>query len=153
MKETKKNKLKDRILVLLKEKRGTTIDKISIELNLKPNLLAYLAEELSEEKLVELINITSEDSDLAKDYLVSITNKGDFLIDINGGFKRINCRIRLESFWKILKIVAVVINAVAIILIGIYSLCLSNETIKLKKENENLKQRLEQITSKPGLRS
>ena len=153
MRETQKNKLKDRILVILKEKRGTTINNISKESNLKPNLLAYLVEELCEEKLVELVNITSEDSSLAKDYLVNITNKGDFLIDIDGGFKRINYRIRLENFWRIFKIAAVVINAVAIIIIGIYSIYLSNETNKLKKENESLKHQLEQIDSKPGLSS
>jgi len=74
-----------------------------------------------------------------------------FLIDIDGGFKWINKRIRLEKTWTITKITVGVINALAIIIIGIYSLFLSNSINILKKENEALKKELEQLNSQQTL--
>jgi len=74
-----------------------------------------------------------------------------FLIDIDGGFKWINKRIGLEKTWTITKITVGLINALAIIIIGIYSLFLSNSTNILKKENEALKKELEQLNSQQTL--
>ena len=122
MKETEKNNIKDNILELLKDCKSRDVGAISKEISKDPKLISYLVEELGKEGLVKLVEITSLDTKSPKDYLVHILNKGVFLIDIDGGFKRINCQLRIEEAWRITKIVAAVLNAVAIISIGICSL-------------------------------
>jgi hypothetical protein len=145
MKETKKNQIKQKILMILIHKRALTIEELAKESKKDPKLLAYIVEELSNEGLVNLRDITSKDASIPKDYYVYILNKGIFLINIDGGYKRINRRIRFEKAWKVLKFIVVTINALIILGIGIYSLYLTNATNELKKENKDLKEQIKQI--------
>lgn len=149
MKELKKNIIKDQILDYLKSSRDGGIYSISKNINVDVKLIAYLVEELNNDGFVELIEVTtSNEKGLPHEYLATITNKGIFFIDVDGGFKRINNKRKMEKVWQYLKIIGVVINSIAIILIGAYSLKLSSERNKLEKENIILKKTIDEINTK-----
>jgi len=108
-------------------------------------LVSYLVEELGKENLVALTEVTSKNTTIHKDYIIEITNKGLYMVSIDGGFKRINRKIWITKTWAFVKITAAIINAVAIILIGAYSLKLSSKAYETEKENESIKRKIEVI--------
>ncbi|NLA49545.1 MAG: hypothetical protein GX876_08805 [Bacteroidales bacterium] len=103
MKITKKNKLKDKILSSIKNK-WLDVNQIAKKTKLDSKLVAYLLEELESEKLIRLNEVTTKDSETPRDYLAKISNKGIFLLDVDGGFSKINNQLILNNVWQILKI-------------------------------------------------
>ena len=122
MNTIEKNNCKDKILNAFIDTKSLEIEKIAQASALPNETVAYLVEELSNDELVELREVTSKDSKRPKDYIVMIQNKGIFLRDKDGGYSKMNCQLRLNRFWQIVKIVAATANAIAIIIIGVLSL-------------------------------
>jgi hypothetical protein len=140
MNEKKKAKIKDEILQLLTVK-GTKSDVYGIADTLKENvkLITYLAEELRDEGLVELMEVTSKHSEVPREYILKQTNKGTYFLTFDGGHKQRLRDKRIETIWTTVKIIAGIVNALAVIAIGIYSVYITDKSDRLEKENEKLK--------------
>lgn len=140
MNEKKKARLKDNILKLLADKKTEdSVYDIADKLSQDVRLITYLAEELGKEELVALTEVTSLKSQVPREYILSQTNKGIYFLSFDGGhFQRFK-KTRISTIWTTVKTTAAIINALAIIAIGIYSLYLSDKSNRLEKENKNLK--------------
>lgn len=120
----KKCILKDKILELLNSNRikGPDDTAISKELGIDVFDVAFMLEELENDGLVELTEITSKGV-YRKAYLVNISNKGKYFIKYDSYFNQYK-DYRRNKIWKIVKVVAAVLNALAIILIAAWHLYL-----------------------------
>ncbi|MEX0723846.1 MAG: hypothetical protein WD053_08210 [Gracilimonas sp.] len=81
-----------------------------------------MLEELESDGLVSLEAVSGTGDKIPRAYQVEITNKGIFFLDYDGGHLDLYKEQRKETIWKTTKIIAAVFNAVAILLIGYYSL-------------------------------
>lgn len=119
-----KNKsiIKDKILEVLETNKIKSPDDIALakELRLDVFDVAFILEELKIDGLVELIEISSIDV-YRKAYLANISNKGKYFIKYDSFFNQYK-DYRRNKIWKIVKIVAAVLNALAIILIAAWNL-------------------------------
>lgn len=140
MNEKKKAKVKDDILQLLTVK-GTKTDVYSIADSLKENvkLVTYLAEELGDQGLVKLTEVTSQHSEVPREYILTQTNKGNYFLTFDGGHEQKLKDKRIQTIWTTVKIIAGIANALAVIAIGIYSVYITDKSDRLEKENEKLK--------------
>jgi hypothetical protein len=83
--------------------------------------------------------VTSRNSEVPREYLLSRTNNGIYFLSFDGGhFQRFK-ETRADTLWTTVKTIAAIINALAILAIGVYSLYLSDKSDRLEKENEKLK--------------
>jgi len=89
--------------------------------------------------LVLLTEVTSIHSEVPREYILSPTNKGIYFLSFDGGYFQRFKKSRVETLWTTVKTIAAIINAVAILTIGIYSLYLSDKSDRLEKENVKLK--------------
>lgn len=121
-----KNKsiIKDKILEVLNSNKIKSPDDIALakETNIDVFDVAFFLEELKNDGLVELIEITSKGV-YRKAYLVNISNKGRYFIKYDSYFNQYK-DYRRNKIWKIVKVVAAVLNALAIILIAAWHLYL-----------------------------
>lgn len=141
MTEKKKAILKDEILKALIAGE-TSPHKIAETKTIDSKVVRYLCEELADERLVELINVTGKDSGSTNDYLIRQTNKSTYFISIDGGFVGKFRSNRWQKRWTVIKIIVAVINALAILAIGFYSVYLSDKSDKLETENDKLRHEL-----------
>jgi len=142
MTEKKKAILKDDILRALIAGESSP-HKMADSKKLDSKVVKYLCEELADEKLVELINVTTKDSGPTHDYLLRQTNKTTYFLSIDGGFIGRHNSNKWQRRWTIIKVIVAVINALTILAIGFYSVYLSDKTDKLEKENEQLKKEIQ----------
>lgn len=140
MNEKRKAKIKDDMLKLVADKgtRGSVYD-IADKLKLDVKLITYLTEELGKDELVRLTEVTSKQSEVPREYILSPTNKGIYFLSFDGGHIQSFRKARIETLWTTVKIIAAIINALAILAIGVYSVYLSDKSDRLEKENEKLK--------------
>jgi len=145
MNEKKKARIKDDILLLVVNNatKGSVYD-IADRLNQDVRLITYLSEELGKEELVRLIEVTSKASEIPKEYILCETNKGIYFLTFDGGHLQKYKQTRIQTIWTIVKTTAAIINAIAIMAIGLYSLHLSDKSNRLEKENEKLKIEIQQ---------
>lgn len=119
-----KNKsiIKDKILEVLDSNKIKSPDDIALAKELKLDVfdVAFILEELKIDGLVELIEISSIDV-YRKAYLANISNKGKYFIKYDSFFNQYR-DYRRNKIWKIVKIIAAVLNALAIILIAAWNL-------------------------------
>jgi hypothetical protein len=142
MTEKKKAILKDDILKALVAGE-TNPHKMADTNKVDSKVIRYLCEELADEKLLELTNVTMKDSGPTNDYLLRQTNKTTFFLTIDGGFiKRFDSNT-WQRRWTVIKVIVAVINALTILAIGFYSVYLSDKTDKLEKENEQLRKEIQ----------
>jgi hypothetical protein len=113
-----KNIIKDRILEVLDSNKIKSPDDIAIAKVLKLDIfdVAFILEELQMDGLVELIAISSKDV-YRKAYLANISNKGKYFIKYDSFLNQYK-DYRRNKIWKIVKIIAAVLNALAIILLA-----------------------------------
>ena len=140
MNRRKKAKLKDDILGLVSDKatKGSVYD-IADKLKEDVKLITYLSEELGNEELVRLTEVTSKQNAVPREYILSPTNKGIYFLTFDGGHIQKFKNERVGRRWIIAKTIAAITNALAILAIGIYTVYLSDKTDKLENENEKLK--------------
>jgi len=119
-----KSKAKDSILQILNSDKIISLndDKIAEKLQLDVFDTAFILEELNHDELVDLRSISSK-TIYRKAYMASISNKGKYFIKYDSFLNQFRDYQR-DKIWKIVKIVAAVLNALAIILIGIWNLYL-----------------------------
>lgn len=122
MNERSKASTKDNILKIMIESRHLSLKDISTKLKKDISLISYMVEELEKDGLVFLENITGAGDEIPRNYYVEITNKGIFFLNYDGGYTDVHKEYRKETVWKTTKIIASVLNAIAIILIGYFSL-------------------------------
>ncbi len=144
MNDKNKAKLKDKVLHLLNNENKTNPEVIASDLKKEVHLINYLCEELNQDGLVELREVTRKNTGPTRDYLLRTTNKGVYFLSLDGGFLKKYNRTIWTSRWTVVKVIAAIFNAIAILIIGFYSLYLSNKTNKLEHENEKLKLELKQ---------
>ena len=143
MNKKKKAQLKDDVLNNVNNLNQSDPHIIAKEHNVNGYLIRYLCEELAEEGLIKLIIVTGKLSGPTNDFLLQPTNKGIFFLLVDGGFLS---KYKSESWnrtWVIAKTVAAVLNAIFIILIGIYSIYLTDKTNRLEMENVELKKNIQ----------
>lgn len=145
MNEKKKARLKDNILMQLSiDKTKSSVYEIADTLKQNVRLITYLSEELEKDGLVRLIDVSSKTRAILKEYVLGETNKGIYFLTFDGGHLQKYKQTRIQTIWIIVKTTAAIINAVAIIAIGIYSLYLSDKSNRLEKENEKLRIEIQQ---------
>lgn len=140
MNDQKKAKLKDDILkILIENKTNDHVNEISSELKVDVRLVSYLSEELAKDGLVKLIEVSSITTGVFSVYILRITNKGLYFLTYDGGYYNEFKKNRKKTIWIVVKTVAAILNAIAILIIGAYSLLLNDKVNRLEKENERLK--------------
>lgn len=145
MNEKKKAILKDKILMeLARERIKSSVIDIADSLKRDVRLITYLSEELEKDGLVRLIEVSSRTNVIPKEYVLVETNKGIYFLNFDGGHLQKYKQTRIQTLWTIVKTTAAIINAIAIIAVGIYSLYLSDKSNRLEKENEKLKIEIQQ---------
>lgn len=140
MNEKKKARLKDDILRFVSDKgtKGSVYD-IAGKLKEDVKLITYLSEELGKEELVRLREVTSRNTEVPREYILSPTNKGIYFLTFDGGHIQRFKDERRDRLWTTVRTIAAIFNALAILAIGIYTVYLSDKTDKLEGENEKLK--------------
>ncbi|WP_143785568.1 hypothetical protein [Ohtaekwangia koreensis] len=106
-------------------------------------MITYLSEELGREELVKLTEVTSRNSEVPREYILSRTNKGFYFLSFDGGHFQKFKETRVETLWTTVKTIDAIINALAILAIGVYSLYLSDKSDRLEKEKRNEKLKIE----------
>lgn len=134
-----KAQLKDKVLKAVNTEGANDPSEIAEANNVDNKLVRYLCEELREEGFIMLIEVINLHSGPTKDYLLQPTNKGIYFLSIDGGFIKNYNSGQWNKRWVIVKTIAAAVNAIIIVLIGFYSLYLTNKTTQLERENEELK--------------
>lgn len=113
-----KSIIKDKILEVLDSNKIKSPDDITIakELELDVFDVAFILEELKMDGLVELIEIASKDV-YRKAYLANISNKGKYFFKYDSFFNLYK-DYRRNKIWQCVKIIAAVLNALAIIILA-----------------------------------
>lgn len=148
MRNVKKNKIKNLILTEVYNNRSLITFTFAENLKHDIELVSFLVEEMRDEGFVELLECTSRHSSIPKEYIVTITNKGKFFLKIDNGYFSIINKERRTLIWYYLKTTALVINALAILIIGIYSLILSEKNSELEKEKIKLEKEIKSLEKK-----
>ena len=117
MTDKKKAILKDDILKAVIAGESSPY-KIADSQKLDDKVIKYLSEELADEKLVELTNVTTRGSGPTNDYLLRQTNKTTYFLSIDGGFIARHNSNKWQRRWTVIKVVVAVINALTILAIG-----------------------------------
>jgi hypothetical protein len=146
MKINQKNRIKHQILSEINNNNRCTINSISESTKHKIELIAYLLEEIKDEGYIELTEVTSLNSRyIPRDYIPEITNKGKYFILIDNGYNSIIKKYKKERFYYYAKTTAFIINSLAILLVGLFSLIISMKSNKVENENYELKQEIKEL--------
>lgn len=139
----RKAELKDAILNIVNSSNGSKPEDIAKDHNTDSHSIRYLSEELAEDGLINLLDVANRDSGATRYYRLMPTNKGKAFLSLDVGFVKKYKEEVWKRRWLIFKTVAAVLNAIIIILIGIYTIYLTDKTNRLEKENEELKKNIE----------
>jgi hypothetical protein len=146
MKHSKKLLIKNRILIEISKKRGIALFEISKVLNKPLELVGYLVEEIKQEGLISLIEITSKHTkDIPFDYMADITNKGIYFLKIENGYLSTIKKEKRDRIWYYTKTTAAILNAIAILTIGLYSILVIKEKNILEEKNNQLNQEITRL--------
>lgn len=146
MKHSKKLLIKNLILIEISKKRGIALFEISKVLNKPLELVGYLVEEIKQEGLISLIEITSKHTkDIPSDYMADITNKGIYFLKIDNGYLSTIKKEKRDRIWYYTKTTAAILNAIAILTIGLYSILVIKEKNILEEKNNQLNQEITRL--------
>lgn len=140
MQEMDKNEaiLKDKVLEYLSTIKNSAADGvIAREIGHKDFEVGYASEQLKEDGLVELMNITSFDSKRTNEYNVTILTKGLYFFE-NDSFESQFNKLRKAKRLKTARAVIIAINAILI-------LYFSWSSIEHKKENRLLQNQVNKL--------
>ena len=113
---------KDFILKSVNKEKVDQPDVIAKNLNVDKHLIRYLCEELGDDGLLDLTEVTSLESGRTCEYLMLPTNKGIQFLNFDGGFIREYHNTVWNRRFTIAKTVAATLNALAILIIAALSL-------------------------------
>ena len=114
----------DEILNTLEKEDSLIIltSKLAEKINIDFYIISSLCDDLINEGfLINRNSVAVRDNKLAGDKFVQLSQKGRFLIKEEGGFKTKYTKYKYDKCWSIIKIIAVGINALAIIFISIWA--------------------------------
>lgn len=139
-----KNEAKDRILEMLKENpryKGY----LSEQLQVKEEAVVYFLEEMIEAKLASLPIKNGLPTHMGTYVPIAITDKGKYFLEIDGGYTALYKKELAASRWNVAKTFAAILNAVAIIAIGAFSLPYFSKTNDTEKEVKLLREKVEAL--------
>jgi hypothetical protein len=146
MKNSEKYKLKNQILLEISNKRGISLIEIGNKINKPIGLVGYLVEEIRDDNYITLIETTTKfTKDIYTNYLAELTNKGAYFLEIESGYNSTIKAERQKKVWYYTKTIAVVLNSIAILLIGFYSILVIKENNKLEIKNTLLENELNEL--------
>ncbi len=109
---------KDFILKSVNNEKVDEPDAIAKNLNVDKHLIRHLCEELGDDGLLDLEEVTSLESGRTREYLLLPTNKGIQFLNFEGGFIKVYNNTVWNRRFTIAKTVAATLNALAILIIA-----------------------------------
>ncbi len=113
---------KDNLLKYAVSQGHSNTEAVSSLLTKDANVLNFFCEEMEKDGLLELRAYATKDISTVKSYGIIPTSKTFYFLQINGGYERQFRKETLKETWMKTKIVASVLNAILILLIGYLSL-------------------------------
>ena len=150
MKEKEKARIKDSILVSIRNRDNRTmlISELSELISMDFYIVFSLCESMLDSGHLEQLGMVNvSDIDFRGDRIVLVSPKGLFLLNHEGGFNKSHNNQVKQQIWIIAKIAISVINAVAILLIAAWGISINKKTNELEKEVELKNKKIEIITN------
>ncbi len=137
--------LKDKVLeYLVTVKKSEADGVIAKHIGYEDFEVGFAAEQLKQDGLVELMNITSYDSKRVNEYMVTLQTKGDYFFRHSSYISKYN-KWKQKYNWRRLKIVAATMNALAIITIASISVWINYTNNTDKQAKEQLQERVTEL--------
>lgn len=132
-------KTKDRILrfLLESENHSGSISLISSNFNEDFNKINYYCDQLIEESFVDPRSVSSASQVSVEqnryDKILILTSKGIYFLTIDGGYRKWERNLAINRIWKYVKVIAAILNALAILYLGYYNIIIIKEQSKYQK--------------------
>ena len=111
----------DRTLKYLSEeekKENATTSALSKEFETDYHVMHTLVQHLSDQGYVDGKEVQPVNPDFKGDIMLSITPNGRYFLLVDGGFAKVYRKERLDETWKIVSIVASIVNAIALLMLS-----------------------------------
>ena len=111
----------DRTLKYLSEeekKENATTSALSKEFETDYHIMHNLVQHLSDKGYVDGKEVQPVNPDFKGDIMLSITPNGRYFLLVDGGFAKVYRKERLDETWKIVSIVASIVNAIALLMLS-----------------------------------
>lgn len=121
MKGKSKNLMLDRTLKYLNDKKKDseiTTSSLSKELETEYHVMHNVVQQLSDKGYVNGKEVTPPNPEHQGDLSIILTPNGRYFFSVDGGFENLYKKERLDHTWKIVSIVASIVNAFALLLLS-----------------------------------
>ena len=137
--------LKDKVLEYLATvKKSESDGVIAKHIGYEGFEVGFASEQLKQDGLVELMNITSYDSKRINEYIVTLQTKGDYFFLHRSYISQYN-NWKQKYNWRRLKIIAATANALIIISIAAMSVWVNYQNNTDKRSNQQLHERVNEL--------
>lgn len=113
----------DRTLKYLSEEAAhsgnLTTSALSKQFETEYHVMHNLVQHLADKGYVDGKEVTPINPDYHGDIMLSITPNGRYFLLVDGGFAKVYRKERLDETWKIVSIVASIVNAIALLILSI----------------------------------
>ncbi len=110
----------DRTLKYLSEEaqNETTTSSLSEKFETDYYIMHNVVQHLSDKGYVDGKEVESAHPEFKGDVIISLTPNGRYFLLVDGGFARLYKKERLDETWKIVSIVASIVNALALLMLS-----------------------------------